>query len=176
MLIRNTPSTLSTLCLTTSINSPLVLEQSPVDGWSRRLPSTAKAHKTKSKARDSKVRDTRHQPRLVMCGQGCRSGLEGTVGPPRSRRRRRESFPPGSWRSFWRSLSAEILSVPGKRPEWNFRHLQGSYQILKVACSDRNTALDCDKKQEPPVCSSVCLSVVLGSALGCETHICKLPW
>lgn len=40
----------------------------------------------------------------------------------------------------------------------------------------RHAALDCDKKQEPPFCSSVCLSVVLGSALGSETHICKLPW
>lgn len=56
--------------------------------------------------------------------------------------------------------------MPGKKPEWDFHHLKGGYQILKVAGSEKDDALDCDKKQEPPVRPSVCLSVVLSSNLG----------
>lgn len=69
----------------------------------------------------------------------------------------------------------QTLSMPGKRSEWDFHPLKDGYQILKVAGSDRKAALDWEKKK-PPVHLSVCLSVVLGSALGFETHICKLPW
>jgi hypothetical protein len=67
---------------------------------------------------------------------------------------------------FGEVSTPEILNVPGKRSEWNFHHLKGGYQILKVAGSDRDDALDCNKEQEPPVHPSVCLSVVLGSVLG----------
>lgn len=85
---------------------------------------------------------------------------------PGSNAERGESFPPDPAGVFGGVSTPEILSVPGKGPEWNFCHLKGGYQILKLAGSGRDAALDCDKKLEPPVCSSICLSVVLGSALG----------
>lgn len=89
VLIRNTPSILSTLCLTTSINSALLLEWSRVDGWNRRRPQTAQPHKTKSRARGSEEGDAWHSWGHVT-GRWLTSGLESMAGPARSRLQEQE--------------------------------------------------------------------------------------